>query len=113
MAQKLRDSRGHWVSDRAGAESLVLSDTVCVRAKSLPRCPTLCDPMDYNPPGSSVHGDSLGKNTGVGGRALLQSIFPTQGSNLCLLCLLRWQAGSLPLAPPGKLHLILKAMNYL
>ena len=41
MAQELRDSRGHWVSDRAGAESLVLSDTVCVRAKSLPRCPTL------------------------------------------------------------------------
>ena len=32
----------------------------------------------------------------------LQGIFPTQGSNLGLLCLLRWQAGSLPLAPPGK-----------
>ena len=29
-------------------------------------CPTLCDPMDCSPPGSSVHGDSLGKNTGVG-----------------------------------------------
>ena len=27
---------------------------------------------------------------------------PTQGSNLCLLCLLHWQAGSLPLVPPGK-----------
>ena len=27
---------------------------------------TLCDPMDYSPPGSSVHGDSPGKNTGVG-----------------------------------------------
>ena len=25
-----------------------------------------CDPMDYSPPGSSVHGDSPGKNTGVG-----------------------------------------------
>ena len=25
-----------------------------------------CDPMDCRPPGSSVHGDSLGKNTGVG-----------------------------------------------
>ena len=32
----------------------------------------------------------------------LQGIFPTQGSNLRLLCLLHWQAGSLPLAPPGK-----------
>ena len=32
--------------------------------------------------------------------ALLQGIFPTWGSNLCLLCLLHWQAGSLPLVPP-------------
>ena len=26
------------------------------RAKSLQSCPTLCDPMNYGPPGSSVHG---------------------------------------------------------
>ena len=32
----------------------------------------------------------------------LQGIFPTQGFNPHLLCLLHWQAGSLPLAPPGK-----------
>ena len=44
-------------------------------------CPTLCDPTDYSPPGSSVHGDSPGKNTGVGCHALLQGIFPAQGSN--------------------------------
>ena len=37
--------------------------------------------MDYSPPGSFVHGDSPGKNTGVGCHALLQGIFPTQGSN--------------------------------
>ena len=43
--------------------------------------------------------DSLGRNTGVGCRALLQGIFPTQGSNLPLLRLLHWQARSLPLAP--------------
>ena len=48
-------------------------------------CPTLCDPMDGSPPGSSVHGDSPGKNTGVGCHALLQGIFPTQGSNLSLM----------------------------
>ena len=35
-------------------------------------------------------------------RAILQEIFPTQGLNPCLLRLLQWQAGSLPLAPPGK-----------
>ena len=46
--------------------------------------------------------DSPGQNTGVGCYALFQGIFPTQGSNPCLLCLLNWQVGSLPLAPPGK-----------
>jgi len=40
--------------------------------------------MDCSLPGSSVHGDSPGKNTGVGCHALLQGIFPTQGSNLGL-----------------------------
>ena len=47
--------------------------------------------------------DSPGKNSGVGCHALLQGIFLTQESNLSLLCLLHWQEGSLPLAPPGKL----------
>ena len=53
--------------------------------------------MDCSPPGSSVHGGSPGKNTGVGCHAL-QGISLTQGLNLHLLCLLHWQAGSLPLA---------------
>ena len=44
---------------------------------------TLCDPMDYNPPGSSVH-NRPGKNTGVGSHSL-HGLFPTQGLNLCLL----------------------------
>ena len=41
--------------------------------------------MDCNLPGSSVHGDSPGKNTWVGCHSLLQGIFPTQGSNWGLL----------------------------
>ena len=44
-------------------------------------CLTLSDPMDCSPPGSSVHRDSPGKDTGVGCPALLQRIFLTQGSN--------------------------------
>ena len=48
-------------------------------------CPTLCDPVECNPPGSPVHGDFPGKNTGVGCPALLQGIFPIQGSNPGLL----------------------------
>ena len=39
------------------------------------------DPMDCSPPGSSVHEDPPGKNTEVGCHAVLQGIFPTQGSN--------------------------------
>ena len=46
--------------------------------------------------------DSPGKNTGMSCCALLQVIFPAQGSNLCLLSLLHWQVGSLPLVLPGK-----------
>ena len=52
--------------------------TVCLVAQS---CLNFCDPMDCSLPGSSVHGDSPGKNTGVGCHDLLQRIFPTQGSN--------------------------------
>ena len=44
-------------------------------------CPTLCDPMDCSPPGSSVNGDSSGQNGRVGCHPLLQGIFRTQGSN--------------------------------
>ena len=62
-------------------------------------CLTLCDPMNCSPQGSSFHGGSPGKNTGVGCHALLQGIFSTQESNpglphcrwILLLC-----------EPPGK-----------
>ena len=70
--------------------------------KSLQSCPTLCNPMDCSLPGSSVHGDSLGRNAGVRHHAILPGILLIQGSNLLLLCLLQWKVGSLPLAPPGK-----------
>ena len=46
---------------------------------------TLCDPMDCSPPGFSVHGNSPGKNTGVGCQSFLQEIFLTQGLNPDLL----------------------------
>ena len=48
-------------------------------------CPTLWDPMDCRPPGSSVHGIFPAKNTRVSSHSLLQEIFPTQGLNLGLL----------------------------
>ena len=66
-------------------------------------CPTLCDPMDYSPPGSSARGDSPSKNTGVGCHFLLQgSLYGTLQymlqfassqpgvSRLAFLCVGKW-----------------------
>ena len=64
---------------------------MCVHAKSLQPCSTLCNLMDQSLPGFAVHGDFSGKNTGVGCHALLQGIFLTQGSNLGLLWLLHYK----------------------
>ena len=57
----------------------------------------VCNPMDRSLPSFSAPGTL--QNPGVGCHALLQGIFLTLGSNLCLLCPLRWQLGSLPLEP--------------
>ena len=49
-------------------------------------------------PGSPVRGILQAWSTGAGGHFLLQGLFPTQGSNLHLLCLLHWQVASLMLS---------------
>ena len=86
---------------------------MCLAAQS---CATLCNPMDNSPPGSSGHGDSPGKNTGVGCHALLQGIFSPQGwipglppcrwilSGLSHEGVI-WAHKTLPhLLPPGHIH---------
>ena len=55
------------------------------------RCFSLVRPHGLQPTRLLNPWNSPGKNTGVGCHALLQGIFPTQGSNLPLLCLLNWQ----------------------
>ena len=62
-------------------------------------CPTLCDPMDCSLPGSSVHGDSPGKNTAVGLTCPPPEDLPNPGSEPRSPAL---QADSLPSEPPGK-----------
>ena len=59
---------------------------------------TPCDPMDCSPPGSSVHGILQARILEWVAMPLLQGIFLTQGSNLCLLYLLHWQADSVLLS---------------
>ena len=72
-----------------------------VSTKSLQLCLTLCDSMDSSPLGSSV--------CGIFQTRILEWVAMPScrgcswlGSNPCLLLLLHWQAGSLPLMSPGK-----------
>ena len=64
--------------------------------------------LDFATPWTVAHqaplslGFSGQEETGVGSHLLFQGIFLTQGVNLSLLCLLHWQASSLPLVPRGK-----------
>ena len=55
-------------------------------------------PVGYSPPGSSVHGDFPGKNTGIGCHALLQGNLPNIGNEPRSPAL---QADSLPSESPG------------
>ena len=73
---------------------------LCVRARA--RSLQFCNPMDCSPPGPSVHGILQARILEKRCHTLLQGTFQTQGSNLCLFCLLHLQAGSFPLVPPGK-----------
>ena len=47
------------ITKKKQKENWYVNAVLCLVAQL---CPTLCDPMDC-PPGSAVHGDSLGKNT--------------------------------------------------
>ena len=67
----------------------------CLVAKS---CATLLRPHGWYTTRHLCSWDFPGKNTGVGYHFLLQRIFPTQGSNPCLL---HWQVDSLPLSHLG------------
>ena len=59
---------GEWTEKPGMLQSMLCSVTQS--------CPTLFDPVDYSPPGSSVLGDSPGKNTGVGCHAVPAGIEP-------------------------------------
>ena len=76
------------------------SEKVKVKALVTQSCDSLRSPGAY-PPGSSVHGDSPGKNTGVGCHALLQDL-PNPGTEPASLTSPALRAGSLPLEPCAK-----------
>ena len=71
-------------------------------AQLLQLCLTLCSPLDYSPPGSSVHGILQARMLEWVAMPFSRRASLPMKSNPHLLCLLHWWAGSLPLAPPGK-----------
>ena len=76
-----------------------VSEGICVGAKSLQSCSTLCEPVNCSPPGFSVHGILQARMLEWIAMPSSRGFFETQGSNLHFL---HWQAGSLALAPSGK-----------
>ena len=73
-------------------------------------CPTLCNPwtVTHQSPLSMEISRQEYCNNGVGCHFFLHGIFPTQGSNSCLLYLLHWQEGSLLLSHVGSLFFSFK-----
>ena len=78
------------------------------RALVAQSCPTLCDPMDCSPPGSSVHGILQARILEWVAIALLQGIFLTQGSNPGLL---HSRQILYHLSYPGKPYLFIRHRN--
>ena len=80
-----------------------ISVTIATRmhAKSLQLCLTLCDPIDCSPRGSSSHGIFQARILQWVAMPLSRG-FSQPRYGTCISCLLHWQAGSLPPAPPGK-----------
>ena len=75
---------------------------VCMQAKLLQSCPTLCNTVDYNLPDSSFHGIFQARI--LKWVAVLSSRVSSRPRDRALisLCLLHWQVGSLPRVPSGK-----------
>ena len=75
------------------------SVTACLQAQSLELCPTVWDPPGLYFAKLLCPWDFPGKNTRMGGCALLQGIFPIQGSSLSLLhcrqILYHWATGEI------------------
>ena len=73
---------------------------LCVHAKTLHLCSTLCNPVDCSPPGFSVHGILQARI--LEWVAMSSSRGYSWPRDWTLFYLLHWQVGSLPLVSPGK-----------
>ena len=73
-------------------------------------CPTLCDPMDCSPPGSSICGIFQARVLEWNAISFSRGLFLTQGCNLCLT---HWQVDSFPLSHEEALIAHINFLNYL
>ena len=73
-----------------------------MHSKSLQSCLTLWDPINCSPPGSSVHEILQARILEWVAIPSSRGPSPPRNQTAGLLCLLHWQVGSSPLAPPGK-----------
>ena len=62
QTNKIRNEKGEVTTDSAEIQRIIIdyyeqlySNKMDVCVLVVQSCPTLCDPMDYSPPGSSVH----------------------------------------------------------
>ena len=77
---------------------------LCMRAQSLQSCPTLCNPMDYSPPGFSVHGI-------LQARILEWVTMPSSGNQTRVSCIADLFFTAEPLRKPYGLLLLLRVSN--
>ena len=80
----------------------IYQNAAAIAAESLQFCPTLCNPMDCSPPGSSVHEILQARILEWVAIPFCRGSSQPRDQTLVFLGLLLWQASSLPLAPPGK-----------
>ena len=85
---------------------IILIKLLIVHAKSLQSCLIHGAPMDCTPAGSSVHGILQARILEWVATPFSRVSSLLRGLDRCLLHYLHWQVCSLPLAPPGKLQLI-------
>ena len=91
------------VNDTSGHKVLsVFGRHLCVHSKSLQSCLTVCDPVGYSPPCSSVHGILQVRILELVAMPLSRESSQPRNWIPHLLCLLHWQADCLPQMPPGK-----------
>ena len=99
-SMRMRSQEGEWLC------------LVCVPAKLLQSCLTLCDPIDWSLPGSFVHGILQARILEWVAIPSSRGSSPPRDQILISKFYLQWHMGSLPLVPPGKPDYVLLIFIY-